>query len=140
MFRESLEYVISIHSTFGTDFQSARPLTPTIYNIWKYAFKSLIILHNFINPIYYSHDKKEDDLSSSIPTLQQSFLHDNIPQLLEIEENPDNEGPRLSRLFTHEDTDPTKLPTSKLEFLIYLTRVNLYELERHIIPKQVCIE
>ena len=35
-----------------------------------------------------------------------------------IDQENDATAPRLSRLFTHEETDPTKLPTSKLYSVI----------------------
>lgn len=43
--RESIEYIFTLHEIIGQDFQETNSLTIELYSHWKYAIKSLILLH-----------------------------------------------------------------------------------------------
>ncbi|EAS06148.2 HECT domain ubiquitin transferase (macronuclear) [Tetrahymena thermophila SB210] len=143
-FRECVEYIFTLQELVGQDFESNNSQTLELYCNWKYALKSIIILHQFVNPynqetqqnnVDQSNTPKKNQEDNSNPNPRQmkrmsidSFEENNgsslnssndyqynnnsIDFVEEIEE--DLEGPRLSRLFTQEETDPTKLPTSIL--------------------------
>ncbi|KAL4482579.1 hypothetical protein ABPG72_005822 [Tetrahymena utriculariae] len=140
-FRECVEYIFTLQELVGQDFESNNSQTLELYFNWKYALKSIIILHQFVNPYNQesqqnnfdqgntprknqeeisnpiqmkrmSIDSLEENNGSSLNSSKDYNYNNSIDFVEEIEE--DLQGPRLSRLFTQEETDPTKLPTSIL--------------------------